>query len=40
MTVEHGTDEAVMADLVKIDGVFEASLVYGEFDVHARRAYS
>jgi DNA-binding Lrp family transcriptional regulator len=36
MTVEHGTDEAVLADLVKIDGVFEASLVYGEYDIHCR----
>jgi DNA-binding Lrp family transcriptional regulator len=36
MTVEHGTDEEVLADLIKIDGVIEASLVYGEFDVHCR----
>ena len=36
ITVEHGADEAVLADLIKIDGVFEASLVYGEFDIHCR----
>ena len=34
--VAHGADEEVLADLVKIDGVFEASLVYGEFDIHCR----
>ena len=36
LVVEHGTDEEVLRDLIKIDGVTEASLVYGEFDIHCK----
>ena len=36
ISVEHGADEEVLDDLMKIDGVKEASLVYGEFDVHCK----
>ena len=36
LVVEHGTDEEVLRDLIKIEGVTEASLVYGEFDIHCK----
>ena len=36
ITVEHGTDEEVLKDLIAIEGVTEASLVYGEFDIHCK----
>ena len=34
--VDHGTDEEVLANLIELDGVTEASLVYGEYDIHCR----
>ena len=36
IVVEHGTDEEILRDLIKIEGITEASLVYGEFDVHCK----
>ena len=36
LVVEHGTDEEVLRELIKIEGVTEASLVYGEFDIHCK----
>ena len=36
ISVEHGADEEVLDGLTKIDGVKEASLVYGEYDIHCR----
>ena len=33
IVVEHGTDEEVLNELMKLEGVTEASLVYGEYDV-------
>ena len=36
LVVEHGTDEKVLRDLIKIEGITEASLVYGEFDIHCK----
>ena len=36
IVVEHGTDEEILRDLVKIEGITDASLVYGEFDVHCK----
>ena len=34
--VEHGADQEVLEDLIKLEGVTAASLVYGEFDIHCR----
>lgn len=34
IVVEHGADEDVLKSLTKIDGVEEASLVLGEYDIH------
>ena len=36
IVVDHGTDQEVLRDLIKIEGITEASLVYGEFDVHCK----
>lgn len=36
ISVEHGADEEVLDGLMKIDEVKEASLVYGEYDVHCK----
>jgi DNA-binding Lrp family transcriptional regulator len=36
IVVEHGTDEEILRDLIKIEGITDASLVYGEFDVHCK----
>ena len=36
ISVEHGADEEVLANLIELDGVTEASLVYGEYDIHCR----
>ena len=36
IVAEHGADEEVLQDLMKIDGVTESSLVYGEFDIHCK----
>ena len=33
---EHGADDEVLQALMKIEGVTEASLVYGEFDIHCK----
>jgi DNA-binding Lrp family transcriptional regulator len=33
---EHGVDEEVLKDLIAIEGVTEASLVYGEYDIHCK----
>ena len=36
IVAEHGADEEVLQALMKIEGVTEASLVYGEFDIHCK----
>jgi len=36
LVVEHGADEEVLQNLVKIEGVEEASLVLGEYDIHCK----
>ena len=36
IVAEHGTDDEVLKALMKIEGVTESSLVYGEFDVHCK----
>ena len=36
VSVEHGADEEVLDGLIKIDGLKEASLVYGEYDLHCK----
>lgn len=34
--VEHGTDEEVLHDLMKLKGIAEASLIYGKYDIHCK----
>ena len=36
LVVEHGADEEVLRDLSEIEGIEEASLVLGEYDVHCK----
>jgi len=36
LVVEHGADEEVLQGLMEIEGVAEASLVLGEYDVHCK----
>ena len=36
LVVEHGADEEVLQSLMEIDGVKEASLVLGEYDIHCK----
>ena len=36
LVVEHGADEEVLQNIVKIEGVEEASLVLGEYDIHCK----
>ena len=36
IVVEHGADEEVLQSLTEIEGVEEASLVLGEFDIHCK----
>ena len=36
IVVEHGADEEVLKSLAEIEGVEEASLVLGEYDIHCR----
>ena len=36
LVVEHGADEEVLQDLLKIEGIEEASLVLGEYDIHCK----
>ena len=36
LVVEHGADEEVLQGLSKIEGIEEASLVLGEYDVHCK----
>ena len=36
IVVQHGAEHKVLEDLMIIDGVVEASLVYGEFDIHVK----
>ena len=36
ISVEHGADEEVLDDLMKIRGITESSLVYGEYDIHCK----
>ena len=36
LVVEHGADEEVLQGLMEIDGIAEASLVLGEYDVHCK----
>ena len=36
INVEHGADEEVLEDIIKLEGVTAASLVYGEFDIHCK----
>jgi DNA-binding Lrp family transcriptional regulator len=34
IVVEHGAEHQVLESIMKLDGVTEGSLVYGEFDIH------
>ena len=36
LVVEHGADEEVLQNIVKIEGVEAASLVLGEYDIHCK----
>jgi len=36
LVVEHGADEEVLQNLIKIEGIEEASLVLGEYDIHCK----
>jgi len=36
ISVESGSDEEVLEDLVKLEGIKEASLVYGIYDIVAK----
>ncbi len=36
IVAEHGADDEVLQALMEIEGVAEASLVYGEFDIHCK----
>ena len=36
LVVEHGADEEVLQNLMKIESIKEASLVLGEYDVHLK----
>ena len=36
LVVEHGADEEVLQGLIEIDGIAEASLVLGEYDIHCK----
>jgi DNA-binding Lrp family transcriptional regulator len=36
IVAEHGADDEVLHALINIEGVAEASLVYGEFDIHCK----
>ncbi len=36
LVVEHGADEEVLQNLTKIEGIEEASLVLGEYDIHCK----
>lgn len=36
IVAEHGADSDVLHALINIEGVTEASLVYGEFDIHCK----
>ena len=36
LVVEHGADEEVLQNLMKIEGIKEASLVLGEYDIHCK----
>jgi DNA-binding Lrp family transcriptional regulator len=36
LVVEHGADEEVLQTLMEIEGVREASLVLGEYDIHCK----
>lgn len=36
IVVEHGAEHQVLESIVKLDGVKEGSLVYGEFDIHCK----
>jgi len=36
LVVEHGADEEVLQNLMKIEGIEEASLVLGEYDIHCK----
>ena len=36
LVVEHGADEEVLQNLTKIEGIEEASLILGEYDIHCK----
>ncbi len=36
IVVEHGAEHWILEALMKFEGVEEASLVYGEFDIHVK----
>ena len=36
LVAEHGADEEVLQNLIEIEGIKEASLVLGEYDVHCK----
>jgi len=36
IVVEHGADEEVLHALMKLEGIAESSLVYGEYDIHCK----
>jgi len=36
IVVEHGAEEVVLNNLLELEGVTEATLIYGEFDIHSK----
>ena len=36
LVVEHGAEDEVLQDLTLIEGVEEASMVLGEYDIHCK----
>jgi DNA-binding Lrp family transcriptional regulator len=36
LVVEHGADLEVLHNLIRIEGITEASLVLGEYDIHCK----
>jgi len=36
IVVEHGAEHEVLEALMKLEGIVESSLVYGEFDIHCK----
>jgi DNA-binding Lrp family transcriptional regulator len=36
IVVEHGADEEVLKELMALEGIAEASLIYGKYDIHCK----